>query len=322
MNIRHDFPYDPAGGLSREELLMLAAPPESPGFRKFWEETHSLAMEHKPYYYIEREVWSGQPDCRIYVVRAKTWDNREIVMWISRPRHSRGGILIGQEYCNMSVPPPCDAGVTLCCPNVRGLGLSQCRDIPWVPPEHVLHGIRAKETYVLRGVITDLWLAATILIDMYPDVAENLNYMGSGMGGGTGALMLPWDSRFKAAFLGVPAFGNNPVCLKYQSPGYGEALGKYVQEHPEAMEVLGYFDAAVSAKYLRIPTVVVPALSDPCVAPAGQFSVANSIPDRYRIRFIAETGHGAGTERDSEIYGAAEKKRLELFGKQAPRIQE
>jgi len=51
------------------------------------------------------------------------------------------------------------------------------------------------------------------------------------------------------------------------------------------------------------------------VAPAGQFSVANSIPDKYRIRFIAETGHYARTERDNEIYGEAEKKKLELFGK-------
>ena len=135
-------------------------------------------MEHKLYYHIEREVWSELPDCRIYVVRAKTWDNREIVMWISRPKQSGGGILIGQGYGNMSTPP-CDSDFTLCCPNVRGLGLSQCRDIPWRPLKHVLHGIRAKETYVLRGVITDLWLAATILIDMYPDVAENLNYMGS-----------------------------------------------------------------------------------------------------------------------------------------------
>lgn len=314
MNIKHDFPYDPTNGLSQEELLKLTAPPEPAGFRKFWEETRSFAMEHKLYYHIEREVWSELPDCRIYVVRAKTWDNREIVMWISRPKQSRGGILIGQGYGNMSTPP-CDSDFTLCCPNVRGLGLSQCRDIPWRPLKHVLHGIRAKETYVLRGVITDLWLAATILIDMYPDVAENLNYMGSSMGGGMGALMLPWDSRFKAAFLGVPTFGNNPVRLKYQSSGSGEAVRKYVQEHPEAMEVLAYFDAAVSAKYLRIPAVVVPALFDPCVAPAGQFSVANSIPDKYRIRFIAETGHYARTERDNEIYGEAEKKKLELFGK-------
>ena len=179
MNIKHDFPYDPTNGLSQEELLKLTAPPEPAGFRKFWEETRSLAMEHKLYYHIEREVWSELPDCRIYVVRAKTWDNREIVMWISRPKQSRGGILIGQGYGNMSTPP-CDSDFTLCCPNVRGLGLSQCRDIPWRPLKHVLHGIRAKETYVLRGVITDLWLAATILIDMYPDVAENLNYMGGG----------------------------------------------------------------------------------------------------------------------------------------------
>ena len=69
------------------------------------------------------------------------------------------------------------------------------------------------------------------------------------------------------------------------------------------------------ASTMHKAAVVVPALFDPCVAPAGQFSVANSIPDKYRIRFIAETGHYARTERDNEIYGEAEKKKLELFGK-------
>ena len=72
----------------------------------------------------------------------------------------------------------------------------------------MVHGIRSKETYILRGVITDQWMAASVMLDMFPDTADNLNYRGSSMGGGMGALLLPWDPRFKAAWLDVPTFGS------------------------------------------------------------------------------------------------------------------
>jgi Acetyl esterase (deacetylase) len=314
MNITHDFPFDPTNGLSREELLKLAPPPEPAGYKAFWQETYSLVMAHKPYYHIEREIWSELPGCRVYILRAKTWDNREIGMWISRPAESDGGILLGQGYGNPATPGSLPR-FTVCYPCMRGLGLSQCKDIPWIPSKHILHGIASRETYILRGVVSDLWLAATVMTDMFPDTAEHLNYMGSSMGGGMGALMLPWDSRFHAAYLQVPTFGGNPERLKYQSAGSGEAVRNYVQDHPEALEVLAWHDAAASAKYLRIPTIVVPALFDPSVAPAGQFSVANAIPEEYKKVFIAETGHFPRTEGDQEIYQASETLRDELFRK-------
>ncbi len=150
------------------------------------------------------------------------------------------------------------------------------------------------------------------MIDLFPDAAANLNYMGSSMGGGMGALMLPWDSRFKAAYLDVPTFGTK-IRFDYPSTGSGEACRLYIQEHPEALDVLAYFDASASAKYLKIPTIVTPALFDPCVAPVGQFSVANSIPETCRTMFIREVGHFAPTEKDKELNLKVDALRRELF---------
>ena len=145
-------------------------------------------------------------------------------------------------------------------------------------------------------------MAASVLLDMFPDTADNLNYSGGSMGGGMGALLLPWDKRFKAAYLNVPTFGAE-IRFRYQSVGSGESCRLYLQEHPEAREELAWFDASAAAKYIRIPVCVAPALFDPCVAPVGQFSVANAIPEEYKTVFIRDVGHFPPTEHDEELNG-------------------
>ena len=67
------------------------------------------------------------------------------------------------------------------------------------------------------------------------------------------------------------------------------------------MDVLRYFDASLAAKYIRIPVCCTPALFDPCVAPVGQFSIANSIPEEYKTLYIRETGHFELTEKDKTV---------------------
>ncbi len=311
MDIKHDYAFDPTCGYSEAELLAITPPPEPEDFRAFWAETRRLAFVAKPQYTV-KEIWCETPGDRLYIVRARSWDGFDIGMWVSRPAVSKSAFIGGQGYGNPSAAW-IEKDFTVCMPCVRGLGLSQCKEVPWIVKDHIIHGIASRDTYILRGVITDIWLAASVLLDMFPDCAGNLNYFGGSMGGGMGALALPWDDRFKAAYLGVPTFGHNPLRLKFESAGSGESARKYGLEHPEAMGVLNYFDAAISAKYIRIPTVVVPALFDPVVVPPGQFAVANAIPEPFRHRYIADTGHFKVTERDKGVYVEADNKRKELF---------
>ena len=297
--IKHEYPFDPTNSHTPEQLLAIRGPEEPAGFKEFWEETYRLVRAMTPTYFIERELWSPNAGERIYRVRVKNWDNTEFVMTIARPEKSLGGLVIGQGYGNPSGPATSEFGLTTAFACVRGLGLSQCKDIPWDTTKHVVHGISAKETYILRGVITDLWMTASVMLDMFPDTAENLNYRGTSMGGGMGALLLPWDSRFKAAWLDIPTFGAE-IRFDYQSTGSGEACRQYLLAHPEARTVLAWFDASDAAKYIRIPVCISPANFDPCVAPVGQFSIANAIPESYKTLFIRETGHFQLTETDKK----------------------
>ena len=143
-------------------------------------------------------------------------------------------------------------------------------------------------------------MTASVLLDMFPETADNLNYSGGSMGGGMGALLLPWDGRFKAAYLNVPTFGAE-IRFDHQSNGSGEACRQYILEHPEARKVLAWFDASAAAGYLRIPICAAPAVFDPVVAPVGQFSVVNAIPEKYRTVFVRDVGHFSTTEHDSKL---------------------
>jgi cephalosporin-C deacetylase len=162
-------------------------------------------------------------------------------------------------------------------PCARGFHRSARADIPNVSTRHVVHGISKRETYVIRGCVAELWHAASILIGLYPALKECLHYAGGSFGGGLGALMLPWDARFKRAHLGVPTFGNHPIRLKWPSTGSGEGVRQYAARHPEVNEVLRYYDSATAAEFVRIPTQTHAALFDPAVIPPGQFAVANSL---------------------------------------------
>ncbi len=305
MAIEHKFEFDPTNGKTKDELLAIqpGVPPE--GFENFWREHYRQVVTHKPDYTVEAELWSPRDNEKIYRVRVRNYDGVEFVMFVARPENSCGGLVVGQGYGNPGTPYLSLYGLTTAFACVRGLGFSQCKDIPWQVSDHVLHGIGDKYTYILYGVIADQWMTASVLLDMFPDTANNLNYTGGSMGGGMGALLLAWDKRFKAAYLNVPTFGAE-IRFDYQSVGSGEACRKYVAEHPEARKVLAWFDASASARFIDISVCVAPALFDPYVAPVGQFSVANAIAEQYKTMYIRDVGHFAATDHDIEINKAVD----------------
>lgn len=297
MAVQHNYSFDPTNGYTQEELLQIQSPAEVEGFADFWRSNYAAVMAKKPEYTVETELWCPVANEKIYRIRVKNYDGVEFVMFIARPENSQGGLVIGQGYGNPGTPSVSRYGLTTAFACVRGLGFSQCKDIPWEVKQHVIYGIEAKETYILRGVIADQWMTASVLLDMFPDTKENLNYTGGSMGGGMGALLLAWDKRFKAAYLNVPTFGAE-IRFDFESTGSGEACRKYILAHPEARQVLAWFDASAAAKYIDIPICCTPALFDPCVAPVGQFSVCNAIREEFKTQFIREVGHFPATEKD------------------------
>jgi cephalosporin-C deacetylase len=310
--ISHAFPFDPTCGYTREQLLAVTPPDTEPAdFAEFWQTTYAeaLAVPAAP---EVRRVWSPEPGLEVLEVRYTSLGGARIGAFVSRPQDSRGGVVIGHGY-GVFAAPERRRRLTVIIPCIRGFGLSTAPEFPWIPSQHVLGGIAARETYILRGAVADLWQAATVLLELYPDTAPNLVYSGGSFGGGLGALALPWDRRLRAGFLDVPTFGHHPLRLRFASNGSGESVRQYHATHPEVSAVLAYYDAATAATRIRVPVVCTPALFDPAVVPPGQFAVNNAIPAELRQTFVLAAGHWTHAG-DAPVHQAAAAAVETLFG--------
>jgi cephalosporin-C deacetylase len=208
------------------------------------------------------------------------------------------GLIHGHGYGGRDAPDvdrvPDDAVVLF--PVARGLGsLNAGVGAPTPENGHVLFGIESIDQYVLGRCAVDLWHAASALHALAGPLP--LYYVGESFGGGIGALALPWDDRFVGATLIVPSFGQYDVRLRLPCEGSGERVRHHVAAHPEAREVLRFFDASTAAGFARVPVRVECALRDRHVPPPGQFAIANAI-ERAEAR-----GDGAELELDVQPAG-------------------
>ena len=300
---------------SKEELLKIKGDTPVEGFQEFWEKQYAAARAWKCDYKVEGELWSPESDCHIYKVRFNSIDGFSIGMWVVRPAVSTGGMISAHGYGNPSVPPvPVSPGRTIAVPCVRGLGLSQCKEIPWLLWAHAGYGFESPEKYVITGGVRDLWIALTIMIDMFPDTAENIVCRGGSLGGGMGAMCIPWDKRIHYGDLDVPTLGGR-IVLNYPCPPQtpGETRRQKALASEEGMRIIDFCNASAAAQFIRVPTLITPALSDPSVPPPGQFAVANSIPEEFRIMRIKEAGHAAPTEADKAMATELAEIREKIF---------
>lgn len=282
LGLEHSFPFDPTHGYDLERLLKVESPEGPADFEQFWRATYAEVMS-APLGLEKREVASPLAGFALYEVEFNSLDGFRIGAWVTVPRkgQTRGGWVVNHGYGGRGgpdylLPSPLGPAIFPC---ARGFNRSVHPSIPSESMGHVLHGIGSRETYVHRGCAADVWRAASALIELYPEVAEDLRYLGGSFGGGIGALAVPWDDRFRTAFFNIPSFGNHPLRVTLRCTGSGAAVRRYWRKKPEVLEVLAYFDAATAARHITIPAFVAAAAFDPSVPPPGQFAIYNAIPE-------------------------------------------
>lgn len=277
------------------------APPE--GFAEFWTARYRRARAVDP---APRIVGTRRFGDRIEHDIAFTSEGHvELGGWLQLPASGEPtrGLVVGHGYGGRSSPelpvPVDDAAVLWFCS--RGLpdrGLVP--GIPRRPDEHVLHGIQHRDSYVHGGCVADLWCAVTALGLLVPGLAR-IDYLGTSFGGGIGALAIPWDDRLAAACLVVPSFGNHPLRITVPNTGSGAAVSRYVQQHPETLEVLRWYDAATAAGFAPLPVHVAVAREDAVVPAAGQLSIADALAGSRIGRFVLSYGHRDYPGRGQEL---------------------
>lgn len=296
--------FDPTYGYTLEQLLKVPAPEAPADFAEFWRAT-----------YEEARAIPLRAERRLSPIASERFDVFEVYYdslggvrvggWLTVPKDGRieRGVVAGHGYGPRPGPGLEQGGppAAMFFFNARGFALSEHPAIPNESLRHVVHGIQSRETYVLRGCVADIWLAASALIECVPEAGRNLQYTGGSFSGGLGALALPWDARFRKAFLEVPTFGNHPLRVRLPSGGSGAGIRNYFQQHPEVLDVLAYYDAAAAARFVRIPVLAACALADPAVPPPGQFSVYNALAGPKKL-ILRKEAHPTKPDEDKVVY--------------------
>ncbi|MFF2272571.1 acetylxylan esterase [Agromyces sp. NPDC058136] len=294
-------------------LMTAPEPPEEPAdFDRFWRSTFDEFGAGPVAWEPERQL-AGTATHDVTEIRFDSSAAERAVAFLVVPRDGglvRRGLVIGHGYGGRSAPDldqvPADTAAIF--PAAPGTPPNTSSRFPALPDEHVLAGIAHRDTYSHRFAAADVWRAATVLLDAAPAASGALDFSGGSFGGGIGAMALPWDARFRRASFDVPSFGHHAIRLTRRCTGSGEAVRRHLHGHPEARAVLGYFDAAVAARRIRIPAHVAAAVLDPAVDPRGQFAVYHSLAGEKRLT-VRANGHldgpvAAASERAARLDAA------------------
>lgn len=266
-------------------------------FDDFWRALAGRARAVAPE--VER-VPTSSP--RTELVRFTSLDGFRVGGWLVLPDGEVTSVVVnahGYGGRGELEPEYVPEGAAAFYPVARGLPeLSLSDDVPAAHAEHVVHQISSRETYVQGPCTADLVFCAINALEELlgrPLGARRgglpVGLYGASFGGGIAAMGAPWEERVDAVALFVPSFGDNPARLAVECIGSGAAVTAHVREHPEAWEVLDYFDAATAAARIAVPTAVAPAREDPSVPPVGQWAVAEAVPERLRTIVPLTFGH-------------------------------
>jgi cephalosporin-C deacetylase len=291
----HPFDFDPTYGLTVEELRAIKPPRAPPAFEEFWRSRYVRALGVDPRPRLS-ESGATHPNWRVHDITFISTNEFQIGGWLLLPRAGavRRGLVVGHGYGGREAPdfdiPVTETAVLFPC--FRGLSRSRRADISSDPDFHVLTGIDNPQSYILGGCVEDLWLAVSVLTQLYPELDGRTGYSGESFGGGVGALAIPFDKRIDRGHLVVPTFGNMPLWLTLPTVGSGHSVQNYQKTHGDVLNTLSFFDAATAAARIETPMLLAVARFDPAVAPPCQFSVANALPtSNHHETVILDAGH-------------------------------
>ena len=290
---QHNYSFDPCYGHTLESLLAVAPPPEPLDFADFWKSRYERALSVEPQPVLS-ENRPAQPGFEVRDIGYESTEGFRIGGWLVTPVSGpiRRALLVGHGYGGRDAPdldlPLADAAYLFPC--FRGLSRSRRHDVSDNPAFHVLHDIDKPDRYLIGGCVEDVWVGVTVLERLFPEVTGHVGYQGTSFGGGIGAMAMAWDLRIRRGALNVPTFGHQPLRLGLPTIGSGDAVSRFERRCGHVMETLQYYDAALAARHISVPTHVAAALFDPAVAPPGQFAIFNALPGPKEL-FVLEGGH-------------------------------
>ena len=117
---------------------------------------------------------------------------------------------------------------------------------------------------------------------------SRISYQGSSHGGGFGVYLTAFSPHIKAAFCGVPNFGN------LSGPVEGRPIGISDGPFQKEWRKLRYFDAAYCARRISVPVFMSVGFVDDAVAPDSVYTIYNELRGPKFMFDKVDYGHGGG----------------------------
>lgn len=293
LELRHGYGFDPTNGYRLQDLLRVEAPVEPVGFEEFWKERFDAASRVDPRAVL-RDTGVVEGGWRVMDWTYFSTGGVGIRGWALLPCEGKvlRAFLVGHGYAGRDGPDyDLEFGeAALFFPCFRGLSRSRRAGISPESRWHVLHDIHSRQSYVLGGCVEDFWVGVSAILSAFPAVEGRIGCLGISFGAGVGVMATAWDGRVQRAHWNVPTFGNQALRMQLPSVGSAAAVRDFARRCPRVLDVLPYYDAAVAARHVRIPTHCACALFDPMVAPAGQFAIFNALSGPREL-FVLTAGH-------------------------------
>lgn len=123
-----------------------------------------------------------------------------------------------------------------------------------------------------------------------------VSYSGASHGGGFGVFYTAFSPHIKAAFCGVPNFGN------LSGPADGRPIGISDGPLQGVWQKLRYFDAAYCARRITVPVFMSVGFIDGAVAPDSVYTIYNELHGPKFMFDKVNYGHGGGPSEYQPLY--------------------
>ena len=152
---------------------------------------------------------------------------------------------------------------------------------------YIYYGVNARNIYYARTAVAGCLRLLDEAVKLPGVDSECVGYKGSSHGGGFGIYLAAFSDKIKAAFCGVPNFGDRG----------GFLAGRHTpdcnsQEYRSNLETLLYFDASFAARRIEIPVMIGVGFVDQPCPPSAVYTVYNELRGPKFIFDKIKNGHG------------------------------
>ena len=294
-------------GVDPDQLRPLL--PEPPDFDEFWNNTKAELAAIPADFKMQK--YASDNSFEYYQISCNNLNNQKAYAFLSLPvdKTKKLPLLVtfpgGEAYQNE------EAFVNLCVKNSFGVECARLvYHLPPYPPEKNLADAKARHSQFLKEIGLGRYIffgvedrnrfytrtAVTGCLRLLDEAlkqpgldAERVVYHGASHGGAFGLYLAAFSDKFKAAFCGVPNFGDRGGFLAGRHTPDSSRTSPIFRSH---LDTLLYFDTAFAARRIEIPVMIGVGFIDPFCTPSSVYTIYNELKGPKILLPKIKNGHG------------------------------